>query len=157
MPSTRPTTRIQRRAEPFDPRKRNARANAMGPSEENPPVSPTVTAAIVPSESSRFISAAATQQIASAVSSAVVASLRVVQESAANTGPQQEIQELPLVAGGISEADATVYRPVASVLDSLTGERHQMHVASPVSNILNFNSISIPIDAQVNPKLMTKI
>ncbi len=32
-----------------------------------------------------------------------------------------------------------------------------MHVASPVSNLLNFNSVSIPIDARVNRKLKTKI
>jgi hypothetical protein len=57
----------------------------------------------------------------------------------------------------MSEADATVQGPVAPVLDSLTGERHDIHVASPVSNLLNFNSISIPIDAQVNPKLKPKI
>ncbi len=63
----------------------------------------------------------------------------------------------------MSEADATVQGPVAtvqgpvaSVLDSLTSERHEMHVASPVSNLLNFNSISIPIEAQVNPKLKAK-
>ena len=57
----------------------------------------------------------------------------------------------------MSEADATVQGPVAPVLDSLTGERHDIHVASPVSNLLNFNSNSIPIDAQVNPKLKPKI
>ncbi len=54
-------------------------------------------------------------------------------------------------------SEATVQGPVAPVLDSLTGERHDIHVASPVSNLLNFNSISIPIDAQVNPKLKPKI
>ncbi len=61
------------------------------------------------------------------------------------------------MARGLSEADATVQGPVAPVLDSLTGERHDMHVAGPVSNLLNFNSFSIPIDAQVNPKHKAKI
>ena len=171
MPSARPTTRMQRRAEPFAPRRRNARGNAMVPSEENRPApsSATVPAATVASESSQLLSAAVIQDIASAVSSAVVASLqstiggpqrevqaRSPQQEIQVRGPQQEVQELPIVARGMSEADATVQGPVAPVLDSLTGERHDIHVASPVSNLLNFNSISIPIDAQVNPKLKAK-
>ncbi len=74
MPSTRPTTRMQRRAEPFAPRRRNARENATAPSEENRPA--TLSAATVASQSSQVLSAAVIQDIASAVSSAVVASLR---------------------------------------------------------------------------------
>ena len=166
-PSTRLTTRMQRRAEPFAPRRRNARGN-----EENrpAPLSETVPAATVASGSSQLLSTAVIQDIASAVSSAVVAPLqptvegpqrevqaRSPQQEIQVRGPQQEVQELPLVARGMSEADATVQGPVAPVLDSLTGERHDIHVASPVSNLLNFNSISIPIDAQVNPKLKAKI
>ena len=58
------TTRMQRRAEPFAPRRRNARGNAMAPSEENRPalLSTTVTAATVASESSQLLSAISPRQ-----------------------------------------------------------------------------------------------
>ncbi len=71
-------------------------------------------------------------------------------------GPQQEVQELPLVARGVSEADATVQGLVASVLDSLTGERHDIHVATPVPNLLNFNSIAFPSMLRSIPNLRQK-
>ncbi len=56
MPSTRLTTRMQRRAEAFAPRRRNARGNAMASSEENrpAPLSATVPAATVASSPASY-------------------------------------------------------------------------------------------------------
>ena len=93
--------------------------------------------------------------IASAVSAAVVASLRSVQDGARNTPLGQAVQEIPLVASGETGAEVSVEGPVASALDSLTGERCQFDVANPASNILNLNSTSI--DAQVILYINTNI
>ncbi len=136
------------------PRRRNARGN-----EENrpAPLSETVLAATVASGSSQLLSATVIQDIASAVVASLQSTVEGPQREVEARAPQQEVQELPLVARCMSKADPTVQGPVAPVLDSLTGERHDIHVASPVSNLLNFNSISISINAQVNPKLKAKI
>jgi hypothetical protein len=78
-------------------------------------------------------------------------------DGARNIPLGEAVQEIPLVASGEAGAEVSVQGPVASALDRLTGESCQFDVARPASNILNFNSISIPIDAQVNPKLKAKI
>ena len=163
MPATRPSTRVQRRAQPFAPSRRSSRSRVSstavtGPNEANTGATATATTATAATASgNQKLSASSIQNIESAVSSAVVASLLSVQDGAQKNPLGQAVQEIPLVASGEAGADVSVQGPVASALDSLTGESCQFDVASPASNILNFNSISIPIDAQVNPKLKAKI
>ena len=105
---------------------------------------------------------ATVQQIVSAVSQAVLASLNVPGSSstAPETTSNTQVAEVPLVASHIGKpntADATMQGPVASAIHSLSGE-HLVHVSPPASSGLSkFNSVSIPIDAQVNVKLKAKI
>ena len=70
-----------------------------------------------------------------------------------------DAREVPLVSlPGPSEADAQVQRPVASALEGLSGERVNLEVARPQPlGLSHFNSITMPIGAQVSPKIKAKI
>ena len=92
----------------------------------------------------------------------MLASLNVPGSSstAPETTSNTQVAEVPLVATDIGRpntADATMQGPVASAIHSLSGE-HLVHVSPAASSGLSkFNSVSIPIDAQVNAKLKAKI
>ena len=59
---------------------------------------------------------------------------------------------------GPSEADAQVQGPVASALEGLSGESVNLEVTRPQPlGLSHFNSITMPIDAQVSPKIKAKI
>jgi hypothetical protein len=59
----------------------------------------------------------------------------------------------------VSETGAQVQGPVASALEHLTGEHVNLEVVRPPSSgsHVQFNSITIPIDAHVSPKIKAKI
>ena len=96
------------------------------------------------------------QRIVSAVSQAVLASLNG--GGIADLSPPSsavETRELPIVASGItSSADATMQGPVASALTHLSGETNFIQVTpSPDPGLPKFNSINVPIDANVSTKI----
>ena len=100
------------------------------------------------------------QRIVSAVSQAVLASLNG--GCIADLSPPSsavETRELPIVASGItSSADATMQGPVASTLTHLSGETNFIQVTpSPDPGLPKFNSINVPIDANVSTKIKAKI
>ena len=91
-------------------------------------------------------------RIASVVAQAVVADIQSPTPSAV-----VDTREVPL--NGRSETGAQVQGPVASALEHLTGEHVNLEVVRPPSSgsHVQFNSIIIPIDAQVSPKIRAKI
>jgi hypothetical protein len=91
-------------------------------------------------------------RIASVVAQAVVAAIQSPTPSAG-----VDTREVPL--NGRSETGAQVQGPVASALEHLTGEHVNLQVVRPPSSSSHvpFNSITIPIDAQVSPKIKAKI
>ena len=155
MPSTRPSTRVQRRAQPFVSR-RHTRNHNEAPV---PPVTTSqeslTTSGAVESTISSTLSTAEVTSIATAVAQSVLASL----QSALLPTPIQNAREVPLVSlPGPSEADAQVQGPVASALEGLSGESVNLEVARPQPlGLSHFNSITMPIDAQVSPKIKAKI
>ena len=69
-----------------------------------------------------------------------------------------ETRELPVVTSGVlGTADATMQGPVASVLLNILGEPNLVAVSQPLTPGSSFNSISLPIDANVSAKLKAKI
>ena len=64
-----------------------------------------------------------------------------------------------MVASGIASfADATMQGPVASALNNISGETSFIQVSPPVeSGLPKFNSINVPIDANVSAKVKAKI
>ena len=71
----------------------------------------------------------------------------------------RSMPSLPIVASGItSSADATMQGPVASALTHLSGETNFIQVTpSPDPGLPKFNSINVPIDANVSTKIKAKI
>ena len=65
---------------------------------------------------------------------------------------------MPIVESGSPLSQATVPTPVASVLNNVTGEANFIQV-SPSSQpaLPTFHSVNVPIDANVSPKIKTKI
>ena len=150
MPSTRPSTRVQRRAQPFVSRRhtRNHHEDPVSPvttSQES-----STTSGAVESTITSTLSTAEVTSIATAVAQSVLASL----QSALLPTPIQNAREVPLVSlPGPSEADAQVQGPAASALEGLSGESVNLEVArSQPLGLSHFNSITMPIDAQVSPR-----
>ena len=119
MPSTRPSTRVQRRAQPFVSRRRTRNHHEV----PVPPVTTSqessTTSGAVESTSSSTLSTAEVTSIATAVAQSVLASL----QSALLPTPIHNARKVPLVSlPGPSEADAQVQGPVASALEGLSGE-----------------------------------
>lgn len=102
------------------------------------------------SNDSQILSLSSINNIASAVSSAVVASLRPL-KSSTNTSLSM-VQERPLVVAEEAGEGDLVQGPVTSALDNLLGELCQLRATSTSTNLLKFNSVSIPIDAQIDSK-----
>ena len=167
MPATRPSTRVQRRAQPIAPRPASSRRRASTTTATSLPTTAAEgnvdhpSAAIVTSSTpttGASLSDVTIQQIVSAVSQAVLASLNATgtptqSRSASETG------ELPVFASGIvsPSEDATTQGHVASALQHVSGENF-IHVSQPtLSRMSNFNSVSVTIDAQVSAKLKAKI
>lgn len=177
MPAIRPSTRVQRRAQPFTSRsttsrRRSPRTTAAStnttaaehqqaeqidrPAEQS--VRPSAMATSPPTTMGASLSDAALQQIVSAVSQAVLTSLNA---NSVLTPPttSPEMRELPVVTPGIvtNSADATTQGQVASALQHVSGENF-IQVSQPSSTgMFNFNSVSVAIDAQVSAKLKAKI
>ena len=155
MPSTRPSTRVQRRAQSFVSRRRTCNHHEV----PVPPVTTSqessTTSGAVESTISSTLSTAEVTSIATAVAQSVLASL----QSALLPTPIQNAREVPLVSlPGPSEADAQVQGPVASALEGLSGESVNLEVARPQPlGLSHFNSITMPIGAQVSPKIKAKI
>ena len=150
MPSTRPITRVQRRAQPFVSRRRTRTVSPVTTSQES-----STTSGAVESTISSTLSTAEVTSIATAVAQSVLASL----QSALLPTPIQNAREVPLVSlPDPSEADAQVQGPVASALEGLSGESVNLEVARPQPlGLSHFNSITMPIGAQVSPKIKVKI
>jgi hypothetical protein len=91
-------------------------------------------------------------RIASMVAQAVVAAIQSPTPSAV-----VDTREVPL--NGRSETGAQVQGSVASSLEHITGEHVNLEVVRPPSSgsHVQFNSIIIPIDAQVSLKIKAKI
>ncbi|CAB4000587.1 Hypothetical predicted protein [Paramuricea clavata] len=152
MPATRPSTRIQRRAQ-STPWSRRASSHVQA----REPAPPIATAASSQATSSAVtavsdLADATVTRIASVVAQAVVAAIQSPTPSAV-----VDTREVPL--NGRSESGAQVQGPVTSALEHLTGEHVNLEVVRPPSSgsHVQFNSITIPIDAQVSPKIKTKI
>lgn len=172
MPSTRPSTRVQRRAQPTAPRRPPSRRRAAtasatmqrpeesGVSREASSSVATTSAAPATASPAPTVPDETVQRIVSAVSQAVLASLNGA--SAATLPPPSlpvETRELPVVASGIASlADATMQGPVASALNNLSGETSFIQVSPPADpGLPKFNSINVPIDANVSAKIKAKI
>ena len=128
LPSTRPSTRVQRRAQPFVSRRRTRNHHEV----PVPPVTTSqessTTSGAVESTISSTLSTAEVTSIATAVAQSVLASL----QSALLPTPIQNAREVPLVSlPGPSEAHAQVQGPVASALEGLSGESVNLEVARP--------------------------
>lgn len=166
MPATRPSTRVQRRAQPIASRPASSRRRAP----RTTAVSSTSTAAednidrpstidAGPSTlTGASLSDAALQQIVSAVSQAVLTSLNATNSTTQPT-TSTEARELPVMAPGIVTplADATTQGHVASALQHVSGERFVQVSQPSLSGMSHFNSVSVAIDALVSPKLKAKI
>jgi hypothetical protein len=72
---------------------------------------------------------------------------------------QSPTPSVVVALNGRSETGAQVQGPVASALEHLTGEHVNLEVVRPPSSgsHVQFNSITIQIDAQVSPKIKAKI
>ena len=111
--------------------------------------------------STTSLSTATIQQIASAVSQAVLMTIG----SAATPAPEQSTQcapamlhDVPMVGmSNIDGVDATVQGPLASALQNVSGENLLQVPQVQCTGPFNFNSMSLPIDAQVSAKLKAKI
>ena len=172
MPATRPSTRIQRRAQPTGSRRQSSRrrtpsttttqrqAVRVASSVEEAATATTSAegAHINPSGS---LNDATFQRIVSAVSEAVLATIQGTGPSApppSSSSAATELVEMPIVESGSALSQATVPAPVVSVLNNVTGEANFIQV-SPSSQpaLPTFHSVNIPIDANVSPKIKTKI
>ena len=164
MAATRPSTRIQRRAQPMAACNRHLGVvhqlsqMLVSTQQEAPiPVTAPTTAGPAPLLDNKLV-----PRIASEVTQPVVASFHQQQQSTARNGlPEIESETREVTLGGISVADSTVQGPVASAMANLTGE-DQVQLGASHSHLSgdgmsNFNSISTTIDAQVSPKLEAKI
>ena len=101
------------------------------------------------------------QRIVSAVSEAVLATIQGTGPSApppSSSSAATELVKMPIVESGSALLQATVPAPVASVLNNVTGEANFIQV-SPSSQpaLPTFHSVNVPIDANVSPKIKTKI
>ena len=166
MPATRPSTRVQRRAQPLAPRPASSRrrsprttaASTTTPPAEHEVDRPSTIDASSSTTMGTSLSDAALQQIVSAVSQAVLTSLHASCTSPPTTSTQT--REVPVMAPGIvsPSANATTQGQVASALQHVSGENFiQVSPPSSSSGLFNFNSVSVAIDAQVSPKLKAKI
>ena len=93
--------------------------------------------------------------------SAVLATIQGTGPSApppSSSSAATELVEMPIVESGSALSQATVPAPVASVLHNITGEANFIQV-SPSSQpaLPTFHSVNVPIDANVSPKIKTKI
>ena len=138
MPATRPSTRVQRRAQPAAPRRTTSRRRTaatsaiiqrhetreVGPEPETSSSVATTATAPETTSPATTVPDGTVQRIVSAVSQALLASLNG--GCIADLSPPSsavETRELPIVASGItSSADATMQGPVASALTHLSGE-----------------------------------
>ena len=173
MPATRPSTKVQRGAQPAAPgrttsRRRTAATSAttqrsetceVGPEAETSSIATTITAPATTSPATT-VPDETVQRIVSTVSQAILASLNG--GCMADLSPPSsavETRELPLVASGItSSADAMMQGQVASALTHLSGETNFIQVTpSPDPGLPKFNSINVPIDANVSTKIKAKI
>jgi len=154
MPATRPSTRIQRRAQPVA--RTRARLSQPRQSElsDVDQVQQEAPAAVSPTPT---LDNTLITRIVSEVTQAVVASLsHPHQPATASSVEPTTTREVAL--GGMPVADATVQGPVASAMENLTGEHINLGGSCPhFSGMSNFNSVSVAIDAQVSPKLKAKI
>ena len=171
MPATRPSTRVQRRAQvaaapsASSRRRRTTAASTTATSAARVETSPAMAA--TPSASPNItppdLSEEAMQRIVSAVSQAVIASFGASQPTLpAPPSMEPEQREVPLVVGSDNThnlADATtMHGPVASALHHITGETGFINVSPSVgSGSAKFCSISVPIDANVSAKVKAKI
>ena len=174
MPATRPSTRVQRRAQPAAPRRTTSRRRTavtsatiqrhetreVGPEPEASSSVATTATAPETTSPATTVPDETVQRIVSAVSQAVLASLNG--GGIADLSPPSsavETRELPIVASGItSSAEATMQGPVASALTHLSGETNFIQVTpSPDPGLPKFNSINVPIDANVSTKIKAKI
>ena len=171
MPATRPSTRIQRRAQPTTSRPSSRQRRT--PNATRQPQADTVVltasdgaAPLAPHPEaeaptpSPAINDDMLQRIVSAVSQAVLVSINGV-GSTTPTPPRSEaagteLREVPLVESG-STHHVTVPTPVASALDHVTGETNFIQVSPTQPALPTFHSADVPIDAHVNPKIKAKI
>lgn len=161
MPATRRNTRSQRRAQPTNVRPASSRQRESGRVTSVPTVplpddnvGSTIASA---AHSDAALSDSTVQRIVTAVSQAVLASLNAATHPVSSTSTA-ESREIPLVSAGmVVRADATTQGPVATALQHVSGENFVEVSQATSSGMSVFNSVSIPVEAQVNSKLKSKI
>ena len=101
------------------------------------------------------------QRIVSAVSEAVLATIQGTGPSSpppSSSSAATELVEMPIVESGSALSQVTVPAPVAFVLHNVTGKANVIQVSTSSQPALpTFHSVNVPIDANVSPKIKTKI
>ena len=176
MPATRPSTRIQRRAQPTVPRRqsscRRTTSAAMAQRQATSVGSSTTAAPHLATESSEGAATFSTslndatfERIVSAVSPAVLSSVnrnlhpQPPSLAAAASPATTNLVEMPVVESGSALSHpATASTPVATALSNVMGEGNVLQVSQSSQPALpHFHSVDVPIDANVSPKIKAKI
>ena len=175
-PATRPSTRIQRRAQPTVPRRQSSRhrttSAATAQRQATCVGSSTTTAPRLATESpegaatfSTSLNDATFERIVSAVSQAVLSSVnrnlhpQPPSLAAAASPATTDLVEMPVVQSGSALSHpATASTPVATALSNVMGEGNVLQVSQSSQPALpHFHSVDVPIDANVSPKIKAKI
>ena len=176
MPATRPSTRIQRRAQPTVPQRQSSRRRttsaATAQRQATNVGSSTTTAPHLATESSEGAATFSTslndatfERIVSAVSQAVLSSVnrnlhpQPPSLAAAASPATTDLVEMPVVESGSALSHpATASTPVATALSNVMGEGNVLQVSQSSQPALpHFHSVDVPIDANVSPKIKAKI
>ena len=176
MSATRPSTRIQRRAQPTVPRRQSSRRRttsaATAQRQATSVGSSTTAAPHLATESpegaatfSTSLNDATFERIVSAVSQAVLSSVnrnlhpQPPSLGAAASPATTDLVEMPVVESGSALSHpATASTPVATALSNVIGEGNVLQVSQSSQPALpHFHSVDVPIDANVSPKIKAKI
>ena len=158
MPATRPSTRIQRRAQATSQSGQSSRRRRTTTPQRQAMYAVSPDGA-TPTEgaSSTSINDATFERIVSAVSRAVLSSLN--EASTSNQPPSSlaaaeaptDLVEMPVVESGSDPC-----APVASALSNVIGSAIQVSPSSQPA-LPTFHSVDVPIDANVSSKIKCKI
>jgi len=158
MPATRPSTRIQRRAQATLPsRPSSRRRRTTTPQRQATNAVPPDGASPTENASSTSLNDATFDRIVSAVSQAVLSSLNEAgtshqpPPSLAAAEARTDLVEMPVVESGSDQS-----APVASALSNVIGEAVQLSPSSQPA-LPTFHSVDVPIDANVSSKIKCKI
>ena len=162
MPATRPSIRIQRRAQPAVPQRQSFRrrttSTATAQRQATSVGSSNTAAPQLATESPE--GAAVSQAVLSSVNRNSLRSPQPPSLAAATASPvTTDLVEMPVVASGSALSHpATASAPVATALSNVMSEANVLQVSQSSQPALpHFHSVDVPIDANVSPKIKTKI